>query len=74
MNTDKVLYAMQLVVKWTEMKDLCEGRSQCTADESKGVESCPFRTGKSCDMVSTEKVMRSASDVFQEYLAEIEEI
>ena len=72
MNTDKVLNGMKMVVLWADMRDLCQGRSQCDSDEQQGIEKCPYRSGKSCDMVSTEKVLKSVASVFREYLSEVE--
>ena len=72
MNTDKVLNGMKMVVLWADMRDLCQGRSPCDSDEQQGIEKCPYRSGKSCDMISTEKVLKTASGVFREYLSEVE--
>ena len=72
MNTDNVLNGMKMVVLWEDMRDLCQGRSQCDSDEQQGIEKCPYRSGKSCDMISTEKVLKTASGVFREYLSEVE--
>ena len=72
MNTDKVLNGMKMVVLWADMRDLCQGRSQCDSDEQQGIEKCPYRSGKSCDMISTEKVLKSVASVFREYLSEVE--
>ena len=72
MNTDKVLNGMEMVVLWADMRDLCQGRSQCDSDEQQGIEKCPYRSGKSCDMISTETVLKAVSGVFREYLSEVE--
>ena len=72
MNMNKVFDGMKMLVLWQEQRDICDGRSQCDADESRGIEKCPYRQGKSCDMVSTEKVLKTASGVFREYLSEID--
>ena len=72
MNMNKVFDGMKMLVLWQEQRDICDGRSQCDADERQGIEKCPYRSGKSCDMISTEKVLKTASGVFREYLSEVE--
>ena len=74
MNMNKVFDGMKMLVLWQEQRDICDGRSQCDADERQGIEKCPYRQGKSCDMVSTEKVLKSVASVFREYLSEVEEL
>ena len=69
---NKVFDGMKMLVLWQEQRDICDGRSQCDADERMGIEKCPYRSGKSCDMVSTEKVLKTVSGVFREYLSEID--
>jgi len=58
--TDKVTNAMKLIVEWRKMKDMCDERTSC-----KG---CPYYNNKGCDLISTDTMIETIANVFEEYL------
>lgn len=55
----KVIEAMLLIVRWAEMKELCE-KTSC--------EDCPYNLTKSCDIVSTDYVLKESARIFRSYI------
>lgn len=60
MIDEKVIQAMKVLVEWRNLKDLCDDRSSC--------DGCPYNVYHTCDMISTDEMMRRVADVFVEYL------
>ena len=56
----KVIEAMLLIVKWAEMKEFC--------DKHEGCQDCPYDLVKSCDIVSTDYVLKESAKVFRRYI------
>ncbi len=54
--------AMRMIIMWEDMLEFCMPRTTC--------DGCPYKKKKCCDKQSTESVLRSASQVFREYLEE----
>lgn len=61
---DKHILAMKLIVEFRKMKDLCRARSKCIG--------CPYLQGKLCDILSTDQMIETVSDVFEVYLCDID--
>ena len=65
-KTDELIRAMKTLILFVEMYDFCmnrvsqNGKSACTG--------CPYKKKDVCGKRSTIEVMRSISEVFQEYL------
>jgi len=51
---------MKLIVEWRKMKDMCDERTSC-----KG---CPYYNNKGCDLISTDTMIETIANVFEEYL------
>jgi len=59
---DKTRNAMKLIVEWRNMKQLCEERTSC--------KDCPYYINKGCDLISTNAMIETVANVFQEELLE----
>lgn len=58
--TAKVIEAMLLIVRWAEMMELCKNRTSC--------DGCPYNLTKSCDVVSTNYVLKESASIFRTYI------
>ena len=59
---DIVISAMRKIILWREMYDMCMTRERCTG--------CPYKNNGTCDKESTQSVLRTSADIFQEFLDE----
>ena len=62
--TEIVKEYMRKIVLWREMYETCINRPRC-----KG---CPYEKNQTCDKETTSNVLRSAADIFQEFLEDEE--